>query len=77
MPLKKSVPVRLPRAALQEIEGAFVVFIEESTGIFTIRRVIPGESDEQFVEISQVNPGERVVVQNALSVKGLWLAREQ
>lgn len=75
--LKKSVPVRLPRAALQEIEGAFVVFIEESTGIFTIRRVIPGESDEQFVEISQVNPGERVVVQNALSVKGLWLAREQ
>jgi multidrug efflux pump subunit AcrA (membrane-fusion protein) len=60
--MQKSVPVRLPRAALQEIEGAFVVFIEESPGVFAPRRVVPGEEDDQFVEVPQVSPGERVVV---------------
>ncbi len=75
--LRKQVPVRLPLEAVQEIDGAPGVFVEEQPGVFTLRRVVLGESDSRFVEIAQVSPGERVVVKNALLMKGNWLAREQ
>jgi multidrug efflux pump subunit AcrA (membrane-fusion protein) len=75
--MQKSVPVRPAGCGPPGNRRRFVVFIEESPGVFAPRRVVPGEEDDQFVEVPQVSPGERVVVQNALSIKGLWLAREQ
>lgn len=74
--LKKHVQVRLPLSAIQEVDGAPGVFIEEKPGVFSLRRVVPGDSDGRFTEVAQVSPGERVVVKNALLMKGRWMARE-
>ena len=63
------VAVRLPKAALQTIEGKRVVFVRVPEG-FAKREVEPGRADDDAVEIvSGLAPGEEVVVGNSFLLK--------
>ncbi len=63
------VDVRVPRAALQTMEGSLVVFVRTETG-FERRKVVIGKEDEQFVEIAfGVDAGEVIAVANTFLLK--------
>ena len=63
------VAVRLPKAALQTIEGKRVVFVRVPEG-FAKREVELGRADDDAVEIvSGLTPGEGVVVGNSFLLK--------
>lgn len=64
-----SVDIRVPRTALQTIEGATVVFVRTETG-FERRKVVIGKQDDEFVEIAfGVDPGETIAVGNTFLLK--------
>lgn len=61
------------KAAVQEIEGEAVVFVETAHG-FTAQPVKIGHSDAQYVEIlSGLKPGQRYVVKGAFDLKAHML----
>jgi len=66
---KVEVETRVPRAALQTVEGSTVVFVRTETG-FQTRKVVLGKQDEDFVEIAfGVDPGETIAVSNTFLLK--------
>jgi cobalt-zinc-cadmium efflux system membrane fusion protein len=66
---KAEVDIRVPRAALQTVEGSTVVFLRTETG-FQTRKVVLGKQDEEFVEIAfGVDPGEIIAVSNTFLLK--------
>ncbi len=66
---RDSVAVRVPKAALQTIEGKPVVFVRTEEG-FAKREVELGRSDDDAVEVvSGLKPGEPIVVANAFLLK--------
>jgi cobalt-zinc-cadmium efflux system membrane fusion protein len=66
---KDAVKVRVPKTALQTVEGRKVVFVRTAEG-FEKREVEPGRSDDDFVEIaSGLKAGEEIVVANTFLLK--------
>lgn len=66
---KAEVEIRVPRAALQTVEGSTVVFVRTETG-FQTRKIVLGKQDEEFVEIAfGVDPGESIAVSNTFLLK--------
>jgi membrane fusion protein, heavy metal efflux system len=66
---RDSVPVRVPKSALQTIEGKPVVFVRTEDG-FEKREVALGRSDDDAVEaVSGLKPGEPIVVANSFLLK--------
>ena len=64
-----AVAVRLPKQALQTIEGKRVVFVRVPDG-FAKREVELGRADDDAVEVvSGLSPGEEVVVGNSFLLK--------
>ncbi len=63
------VEMRVPRSALQTIEGATVVFVRTDSG-FERRKVVLGKQDEAFVEVAfGVDLGEQIAVSNTFLLK--------
>ncbi|MBN8938364.1 MAG: efflux RND transporter periplasmic adaptor subunit [Rhizobiales bacterium] len=63
------VDIRVPRAALQTMEGSPVVFVRTETG-FERRKVVIGKEDAEFVEIAfGVDPGEVIAATNTFLLK--------
>ncbi|QCI64808.1 efflux RND transporter periplasmic adaptor subunit [Phreatobacter stygius] len=63
------VDIRVPRAALQTMEGSPVLFVRTETG-FERRKVVVGKEDDQFVEIAfGVDAGEVIAVSNTFLLK--------
>ncbi len=63
------IEVRVPRAALQTLEGATVVFVRTDNG-FERRKIVLGKQDEAFVEVAfGVDPGEQIAVSNTFLLK--------
>ncbi|MBL8571739.1 MAG: efflux RND transporter periplasmic adaptor subunit [Phreatobacter sp.] len=66
---KVEVETRVPRAAMQTVEGSTVVFVRTETG-FQTRKVVLGKQDEEFVEIAfGVDPGETIAISNTFLLK--------
>lgn len=71
-----SVPVAVPRTALQTLSGEPHVFVHTAAG-FVPRRVLIGRSDADWVEIREgLKAGEACVHQNSFTLKSAWLSRE-
>lgn len=63
------VPVRVPKAALQTIEGKRVVFVRTQEG-FEKRDVETGRSDDEAFEVTTgLKPGEAIAVANTFLLK--------
>ncbi|MBX9931232.1 MAG: efflux RND transporter periplasmic adaptor subunit [Methylobacterium sp.] len=63
------VETRLPRGALQTIEGEQVVFVRTKTG-FEKREVVLGKGDDEAVEVVfGLDPGDEVAVSNSFILK--------
>jgi cobalt-zinc-cadmium efflux system membrane fusion protein len=66
---EKPVKLRLPRTALQKVDGKAVVFVRTPEG-FEKREVVIGEEDEQAVEVvSGLKQGDEVAVANSFLLK--------
>lgn len=66
---KQPVALRVPRAALQTINGEQVAFVRTPEG-FEKREVVLGKGDDQAVEIVfGLDPGEIVAVSNSFVLK--------
>jgi len=66
---RDAVAVRVPKPALQTIEGKAVVFVRTDDG-FEKREVELGRSDDEAVEaLSGLKPGEPIVVANSFLLK--------
>lgn len=66
--------VSVPASALQEINGAQVVFVQTDAAKFTKRSVQVGQRDEQNVEItSGIKPGESVAANGSFYLKSALL----
>lgn len=64
-----NVEIRVPRAALQTMEGATVVFVRTANG-FESRKIVLGKQDDDFVEVAfGVDPGETIAVSNTFLLK--------
>ena len=62
--------VILPAAAVQRVEGAEVVFVEQEAGHFAARPVVVAERTSAQVRLgSGVAPGERVVTEGAFALR--------
>ncbi|RAI58000.1 efflux RND transporter periplasmic adaptor subunit [Roseicella frigidaeris] len=65
----QAVPLLLPRAALQQVEGETVVFVRTAEG-FARRAVVLGRGDGEEVEVvSGLDPGERYAAGNSFLLK--------
>jgi cobalt-zinc-cadmium efflux system membrane fusion protein len=63
------VPVRLPKAALQTVEGKRVVFVRNDEG-FEAREVVLGRADDDAHEVvSGLAPGEEFALANSFLLK--------
>ncbi len=63
------VPVRLPKAALQTVEGKRVVFVRNAEG-FEAREVVLGRADDDAHEVvSGLAPGEEFALANSFLLK--------
>lgn len=66
---EREVPVAVASTAIQRLEGATVVFVQEGQ-TYTARKVELGISDDRYTEIkSGLKVGERYVAQNSFTVK--------
>ncbi|WP_371827022.1 efflux RND transporter periplasmic adaptor subunit [Microvirga sp. VF16] len=66
---EQPVNLRLPRSALQTINGEQVVFVRTEAG-FEKREVVLGKGDDTSVEVtSGLDPGEQVAVANTFVLK--------
>lgn len=66
---RDKVPVRVPKSALQTIEGKRVVFVRTDEG-FEKREVELGRSDDDAVEVaSGLKPGEEIAIANSFLLK--------
>jgi len=66
---RDAVPVRVPKQALQTIEGKRVVFVRTEEG-FEKREVALGRSDDDAFEVvSGLKPGEELAVANSFLLK--------
>jgi|GEM_PF-102117 len=66
---RTEVPVGVHAAAVQTIDGASVVFVQDG-GAYEARTVVLGRRDEAFVELlSGLEPGERYVARNSFVLK--------
>ena len=64
-----SVPVRVPKSALQTVEGKRVVFVRTEEG-FEKREIELGRSDDDAFEVSSgLKPGEDIAVANTFLLK--------
>jgi cobalt-zinc-cadmium efflux system membrane fusion protein len=64
-----SVPLLVPRSALQTVAGQTVVFVETDEG-FAARKVRVGRSNEVYAAIVDgLAPGQRYVVRGAFTLK--------
>jgi cobalt-zinc-cadmium efflux system membrane fusion protein len=69
----QSVPIAVPVAALQTMDGGPVVFVRTPEG-FQKRPVVPGRRDEQAVEVvSGLSLGETIAVSNTFLLKAEML----
>jgi cobalt-zinc-cadmium efflux system membrane fusion protein len=60
----------VPRAAIQEIDGASVVFVETAPGSYAVRALTVGGETDGWVEVTGgVRPGERVVTTGSFLLK--------
>ncbi|MER2264723.1 efflux transporter periplasmic adaptor subunit, partial [Methylobacterium oxalidis] len=63
------VPVRVPKSALQTVEGKRVVFVRTGEG-FEKREVDLGRSDDDAFEVTAgLKPGEEIAVANTFLLK--------
>ncbi len=64
------VKVLVPKTALQNVEGRTSVFVEKKKGVFTVRPVVTGRSNDLYVEIVKgLKAGERFVSKGAFTLK--------
>jgi cobalt-zinc-cadmium efflux system membrane fusion protein len=70
---EQSVPIVVPVAAIQTMDGGPVVFVRTPEE-FQKRPVMLGQKDEQAVEVtSRLSPGERIAVSNTFLLKAEML----
>ena len=70
---REPFPVTVPAASVLDFEGASIVFIQSSPGVFELREVELGRRDETRVAIkSGVTAGEEVVADGAYQLKAQW-----
>ena len=70
---EQSVPIAVPVAAIQTMDGGPVVFVRTPEG-FQKRPVVPGQRDEQAVEVvSGLSLGETIAVSNTFLLKAEML----
>lgn len=63
--------IAVPAAALQELDGARIVFVEQADGAFLVRRVTVGAEQDGWVEITGgVGAGDRIVTAGSFLLKG-------
>ena len=56
----------VPRDSVQRHEGADFVFVQAAPDLFSLRRVVLGDSDSETIQIiAGVNPDEPIVVENS------------
>jgi cobalt-zinc-cadmium efflux system membrane fusion protein len=66
---EQSVPIAVPVAAIQTMDGGPVLFVRTREG-FQKRPVVPGQRDEQAVEVaSGLRLGEMIAVSNTFLLK--------
>jgi cobalt-zinc-cadmium efflux system membrane fusion protein len=69
--------VAVPSAAIQQIEQSTVVFVRKTETKFEVRRVQPGNTVLDMVEItSGLKQGERVVTEGAFHLKSIIAGKE-
>lgn len=77
--MKKAVvkaDVAVPVAAIHEIAGKTSVFVNTAGTTYRVRQVTLGEKDERLQAVTAgLQPGERVAVENSLTLKAEWLKR--
>lgn len=75
IPRKQSrTGLAVPAAAIQEVNGASVVFVQKDATHFEKRVVTTGARNDQFVEVrSGVRPGEKVVANGSFYMKSALL----
>ena len=66
---EKTLPVTVPRDAVQGENGDLFVFIEEKPGIYEKHPVVLGEGDDRRVAVTGPEAGEKVVVKGAYSLR--------
>jgi len=72
-----ALPVAVLAAALHQIDGRDVLFVEKNATGFELRQVEVGHRDERVVEITGgLTAGERVAVKNSFLLKSEWRNRE-
>ena len=70
------LPVAVSPAAVHQVDGRTVLFVEHDSGGFEARDVEVGHRDERVVEItSGLRAGERVAATNSFVLKAEWLNR--
>ena len=70
-----STAVTVPRQALQEIDGANVVFVQTSETEFQTRPVVTGVQASDWVSVTDgLQAGERIVSQGSFALKSALLA---
>lgn len=66
-----------PRAAIQQVHGQSVAFVEERPGAYVMRALTLGREVGPYVEVrSGLTPGERVVTDGAFFLKSILLKEE-
>lgn len=72
----RQVPVAVPRAAVYDLQGRTVVFVDGQDGIRP-RAVEVGGADEESAEVTAgLEAGERVIARGGVHVKSAFLASE-
>ncbi|MGM0595995.1 MAG: efflux RND transporter periplasmic adaptor subunit [Myxococcota bacterium] len=72
---KKEVELLVPKTAIFQMTNKTSVFVETKERHYKLKTVIVGETDKDSVEITHgLKPGEKVVVNNIVALKGEWLA---
>jgi cobalt-zinc-cadmium efflux system membrane fusion protein len=64
----------VPSTAVQQVEGSPVVFVENKTGLFAVRKVEAGDETQGLVPIKRgLSPGEKIAVEGSFVLKSKLL----
>ena len=65
----ESVPIRLPKQALQQVEGKTVVFVKQGD-VYEVKPVVLGIQDDHFASVMDgIAVGDEVVIKNSYLIK--------
>jgi membrane fusion protein, heavy metal efflux system len=64
----------VPSTAVQQVEGSPVVFVQNKTGLFAVRKVEAGDETQGLVPIKRgLSPGEKIAVEGSFVLKSKLL----